>query len=346
MVQTQIVYAKPPADGALPDPAGTFGVVQARFDVEATHLRAGEVLVENQYLSIDPYHRFGLYDPAITRSQFPATTPGTVISTYGISRVVRSANPEFAVGDLLYAWVRWERFTVVDEPNLQYLQKVEAGVDPVHYLGPLGMPGLTAYAGITQIARPKRGETIVVSATTGAVGMVASQLAKGLGLTVVGMAGSDEKVRYLADELGLDAAFNYRTAASLEDTVKKHCPQGIDIFFDLVGGRILDAALTQMKRGGRIPSAGMVSQYNLSHDKRYGLKNLHSIVGMDITIQSYRSSSWEHLLPEMREDLEARLADGTMKFKTHVAEGLENLPAAFYGMFTGESFGKTVVKVG
>src|SRR5207247_2240078 len=261
MIQnTQIVHAKPPADGALPDPAGTFNVVHTPFDTEAVNLKAGEVLVENHYLSIDPYHRFGLYDPAVTRSQFPATKPGTVISTYGVSRVLRSANPKYAVGELLYSWVRWERFTVVDE-------------------------------------------------------------------------------------LGLDAAFNYRTAASLEDALKKHCPQGIDIFFDLVGGRILDAALTQMKLGGRIPSAGMVSQYNLPHDKRYGLKNLHSILGMDITIQSYRSSSWEHLVAEMREEFEAPLSDGRMKFKTHVAEGLENLPAAFYGMFTGESFGKTVVKV-
>src|SRR6266704_1097423 len=123
MIQnTQIVYAKPPADGALPDPAGTFNVVHTPLDAEALNLKAGEVLVENHYLSIDPYHRFGLYDPAVTRSQFPATKPGTVISTYGVSRVVRSANPEFAVGDLLYSWVRWERFTVVDEPNLQYLQ--------------------------------------------------------------------------------------------------------------------------------------------------------------------------------------------------------------------------------
>src|SRR6266851_1407507 len=344
-MQTQIVYGKPPADGALPDPASTFNVVQTPFDTAATSLQPGEVLVENQYLSIDPYHRFGLYDPAVTRSQFPVTAPGAVISTFGISRVVRAANPDYAVGDLLYAWVRWERFTIVDTPNLQYLHKVRAGSDPVHYLGPLGTPGLTAYAGITQLARPKRGETIVVSATTGAVGLVASQLAKALGLRVVGMEGSDEKVRYLVDELGLDAAFNYRTAASLEAVLNEHCPDGIDIFFDLVGGEILDAALTQMKLGGRIPSAGMVSQYNLPHDKRYGLKNLHSIVGMDITIQSYRSSSREHLVAEMRDELEVRLSDGRMKFKTHVAEGLENLPAAFYGMFTGESFGKTVVKV-
>src|SRR6266581_1207522 len=222
MIQnTQIVYAKPPADGALPDPAGTFNVVHTPFDTEAMNLKAGEVLVENRYLSIDPYHRFGLYDPAVTHSQFPATKPGTIISTYGVSRVVRSANPKYAVGDLLYSWVRWERFTVVAEPNLQYLEKVKAGTDPLHYLGPLGAPGLTGYAGITQIAKPKRGETIVVSATTGAVGMVASQLAKKRGLTVVGMAGSDEKVRYLVDELGLDAAFNYRTAASLEDALKK-----------------------------------------------------------------------------------------------------------------------------
>jgi NADPH-dependent curcumin reductase CurA len=175
--------------------------------------------------------------------------------------------------------------------------------------------------------------------------MVASQLAKGLGLTVVGMAGSDEKVRYLIDALGLDAAFNYRTVASLEDALKEHCPKGIDIFFDLVGGEILDAALTQMKLGGRIPSAGMVSQYNLPHNKRYGLKKLHSIVGMDITIQSYRSASWKHLVAEMREELEARLADGRMTFKTHIVEGLENVPAAFHGMFTGQNFGKTVVRV-
>src|SRR6266852_9313667 len=201
LMQTQIVYVKPPADGALPDPAATFAVVHAPFDTEATDLQAGDVLVENQYLSIDPYHRFGLYDPAVTRSQFPVTRPGTVISTYGVSRVVRSANPDYAVGDLLYSWVRWERFTVVDAPNLQYLQQVKTGVDPVHYLGPLGAPGLTGYAGITRIAKPKRGETIVVSATTGAVGIVASQLAKRLGLTVVGMAGSDEKVHYLVDEL-------------------------------------------------------------------------------------------------------------------------------------------------
>jgi NADPH-dependent curcumin reductase CurA len=194
------------------------------------NLKAGEVLVDNQYLSIDPYHRFGC---TIRRSRAPV--PGDRagdhhLSTYGVSRVVRSADPKYAVGDLLYSWVRWERFTVVDEPNLQYLQKVKAGIDPVHYLGPLGAPGLTGYAGITQIAKPRRGETIVVSATTGAVGMVASQLAKRRGLTVVGMAGSDEKVRYLVDELGLDAAFNYRTATSLEDALKKHCPQGIDIF--------------------------------------------------------------------------------------------------------------------
>src|SRR6266498_4660674 len=346
MIQnTQIVYAKPPADGALPDPAGTFNVVHTPFDTEAMNLKAGEVLVENHYLSIDPYHRFGLYDPAVTRSQFPATKPGTVISTYGVSRVLRSANPKYAMGDLLYSWVRWERFTVVDEPNLQYLQKVKAGIDPVHYLGPLGTPGLTGYAGITQVAKPKKSETIVVSATTGAVGMVAAQVAKRLGLTVVGMASSDDKVRYLVDELGLDSAFNYRTVSSLDDALKEHCPNGIDIFFDLVGGKILDAALPRMKLGGRIPSAGMISQYNVPHDKRYGVKNLHSIVGMDITIQSYRNTTWEHLLGKMQELFGGWLREGSMKFKMHLVEGVENVPTAFSGIFTGENFGKTVVKV-
>src|SRR5437867_535232 len=341
----QVVYVHPPTESAPLDADTTFHVVKTPLETDAVRLQPNEVLVKNLYLSIDPYHRFGLYDPAVAHSQFPATQPGTIISTYGISEVVRSKNPDYAPGEIVYSWVRWETFTVIDEANLQYLHTVKPDIDPVYYLGPLGTPGLTGYAGITQVAKPKKGETIVVSATTGAVGTVASQVAKRLGLTVVGMASSDEKVRYLVDEVGLDAAFNYRTAPSLEDTLKKHCPQGIDIFFDLVGGKILDAALTQMKFGGRIPSAGMVSQYNLPPDKRYGLKNLDSIVGMDITIQSYRNTSWEHLLPQMRDELEAPLSDGSMKFKTHVVDGLENLPAAFRGLFTGDSFGKTVVKV-
>jgi len=306
-------------------------------------LQPHEVLLKNRYLSIDPYHRFGLYDPAVTHSQFPATTPGTIISTYGIAEVVRSKNPEYAPGDIVYAWVRWETFTVVDEANLQYVHTVTPAIDPVYYLGPLGTPGLTGYAGITQVAKPKQGETVVVSATTGAVGMVAAQVAKRLGLTVVGMASSDEKVRYLVDELGLDAAFNYRTVSSLDDALKEHCPDGIDIFFDLVGGNILDAALPHMKRGGRIPSAGMVSQYNVPHDQRYGVKNLHSIVGMDITIQSYRNSTWEHLLGKMQEQLGGWLREGSMKCKMHIVEGVEYVPTAFTGIFTGENFGKSGV---
>src|SRR5437660_8574456 len=341
----QVVYIQPPADSESLDTNISFKVVHTPFDTDAVPLKANEVLVKNLYLSIDPYHRFGLYDPAITQSQFPATKPGTIISTYGISEVVRSNNVNFAPGEILYSWVRWEKFTVVTESNLQYLQTVKHDINPVYYLGPLGTPGLTGYAGITQVAKPKKGETVVVSATTGAVGMVAAQVAKRLGVSVVGMASSDEKVRYLVDELGLDAAFNYRTVNSLDDALKEHCPDGIDIFFDLVGGKILDAALPHMKLGGRIPSAGMVSQYNVPHDQRYGVKNLHSIVGMDITIQSYRNTTWEHLLGKMQEQLGGWLREGSMKFKMHIVEGVENVPTAFSGIFTGENFGKTVVKV-
>src|SRR5258707_9324955 len=336
---SHVVYIQPPADSEPLDPNISFKVVHTPFDTDAVSLKANEVLVKNLYLSIDPYHRFGLYDPAITQSHFPATNCGAIISTYGISEVVRSNNVDFAPGEILYSWVRWEKFTVVDESNLQYLQKVKHDIDPVYYLGPLGGPGLTGYAGITQVAKPKKGETIVVSATTGAVGMVAAQVAKRLGLTVVGMASSDDKVSYLVDELGLDSAFNYRTVSSLDAALKEHCPDGIDIFFDLVGGKILDAALPHMKRGGRIPSAGMVAQYNVPHDKRYGLKNLHSIVGMNITLHSYRNTAYEHLLVEMQERLVTWLMEGSMKFKMHLVEGVEHVPTAFTGIFTVENFG-------
>ena len=306
----QVVYVHPPTESAPLDADATFHVVKTPFETDAVRLQPNEVLVKNLYLSIDPYHRFGLYDPAVAHSHFPATRPGTIISTYGIAEVVRSKNPEYAPGEIVYAWVRWETFTVVDEANLQYVHTVTPDIDPVYYLGPLGTPGLTGYAGITQVA-------------------------KRLGLTVVGMASSDEKVRYLVDELGLDAAFNYRTVSSLDEALKEHCPDGIDIFFDLVGGNILDAALPHMKLGGRIPSAGMVSQYNVPHDQRYGVKNLHSIVGMDITIQSYRNTTWEHLLGKMQEQLGGWLREGSMKFKMHIVEGVENVPTAFSGIFTG-----------
>src|SRR2546430_2844762 len=206
----QVVYVHPATGSAPLDADTTFHVVKTPCETDAVRLQPNEVLVKNLYLSIDPYHRFGLYDPAVAHSHFPATTPGTIISTYGISEVVRSKYPEYAQGDIVYAWVRWETCTVVDEANLQYVHTVTPAIDPVSYLGPLGTPGLTGYAGITQVAKPKQGETVVISATTGAVGMVAAQVAKRLGLSVIGMASSDEKVRYLVDELGLDAAFNYR----------------------------------------------------------------------------------------------------------------------------------------
>src|SRR5947208_8006501 len=242
----QVVYVHPPTGSAPLDADTTFHVVKTPCETDAVRLQPNEVLVKNLYLSIDPYHRFGLYDPAVVHSQFPATRPGTIISTYGISEVVRSKNPEYAPGEIVYSWVRWETFTVVDEANLQYLHTVKPDIDPVYYLGPLGTPGLTGYAGITQLAKPKKGETVVVSATTGAVGMVAAQVAKRLGVTVVGMASSDDKVRYLEDELGLDAAINYRTVSSLDAAVKEHWPDGIDHLFDLVGGKVMEAELTSL----------------------------------------------------------------------------------------------------
>src|SRR5260370_40239094 len=164
----QVVYVHPPPEFAPLDSDTTFHVVKTPFETDAVRLQPHEVLLKNLYLSIDPYHRFGLYDPAVAHSQFPATKPGTIISTYGISEVVRSKNPAYAPGEIVYAWVRWETFTVVGEANLQYVHTVTPAIDPVYYLAPLGTPGLTGYAGISQLARPTPGETRGVSATPGA----------------------------------------------------------------------------------------------------------------------------------------------------------------------------------
>lgn len=343
VLNSQVVYIAPPVDRGLPDPAVSFEIARTPFDPETVELGAGEVLVKNRYLSIDPYHRFGLYDPRVSRSHFPATAIGTVIGTFGISDVIRSNNDAFHPGDVVYGWVRWETFTRVQAANTQYLEVVRADLDPIYYLGPLGTPGLTGYGGLTQVGKPKSGETILVSGTTGAVGMVVAQTAKKLGLRVVGAAATVEKASFLTDELGLDAAINYRNSTSLDEALSAACPEGIDIYFDLVGGEMLDAALLHMNQGGRIPAPGMASQYNLPPEKRYGIRNLHAIIGNDITIQSYRNDSFVHLLPEMRDRLAAWLKDGSMKFRNDVSYGVEAIPAGLADLFTGGRFGKKIV---
>ncbi len=212
-----------------------------------------------------------------------------------------------------------------------------------HYLGVLGMPGMTAWVGMRDIGRTKAGETVVVSAASGAVGQIAGQIAKRAGARVVGTAERDDKVAFVRDELGFDAAFNYRSAGPLLDALREHCPDGIDVYFENVGGEMLDAVLQLANFQARIVACGMVSQYNLEEPE--GIKYLFNIVRQRIRLQGFIVSDHMDRLPEFRAEMSDWLAKGEVLYREDVMDGLENTPKAFIAMLKGENFGKQVVKV-
>jgi NADPH-dependent curcumin reductase CurA len=221
---------------------------------------------------------------------------------------------------------------------------IPAGKVPLSwYLGVLGMPGMTAYVGLLDIGKPKAGETVYVSAAAGAVGQIVGQLARMQGCRVVGSAGSDDKVAWLTREAGYDAAFNYKTSGPLGAALGEHCPKGIDVYFENVGGAMLDAVLTRMNVRGRIAACGMISQYNLEQPE--GVHNLMAVVGNRLTIQGFIVSDHFDRLPQFIQQMTGWLADGKVVYREDVAEGIENAPAAFIGMLKGENFGKQVVKI-
>ena len=338
MTNRQVVYTAPPVDADF-QPEASFDLTETTI---TDKIAAGEVLVRNRLLSVDPYHRFGLYDPATAESQFPATVPGTVIGTFGAGTVIATRNNAFPVGAMVYGWLRWENITKVPSTDTQFLEVIDTRDDAAWYLGPLGTPGLTGYAGLTQIGKPKAGETALIPATGGGVGSTAAQVAKHRGLRVVGTAGSADKADELRERFALDEVINHR-AGSLEESIRLACPDGIDIYLDLVGGAMLDAALANLNQGARVPCAGMVSQYDLPANQRYRLANLERIVGMDITIQSYRNDTYSDLQAVMRDELRPLLRNEEMAFLTHRSTGVDSIPGALQQVLQGNTTGKRVI---
>ncbi len=341
----QVVYAAAPAAGALPDPKLTFELTESPTEGLLEMLAQDEVLVQNHLLSVDPYHRVSLYDPAKTSSSSPPTPIGTILGTHGTGQIIASNNDRFPVGSHVCGWLRWEQVTQVSAANSSYLEILDPDLDPVLYLGPLGTPGLTGWAGVTQVAQLAPGQLALISGVNGAVGSMAAQTAKHLGLKVIGTAGSDEKAAELKSRLNVDAVINHRHAGSLQGAVGQACPDGIDFYFDVVGGELLDAAIANMNEGGHIAIAGMISQNNLAPEQRYGLKNLPETVGMDITIQTYDNGAYKHLLPEMRATMGPLLRDGTIVFSPHITAGIETMPTALHDIFSGKAQGTRIVDV-
>jgi NADPH-dependent curcumin reductase len=297
----------------------------------------GQVLVKTLYLSLDPYMRGRMNDQ---RSYAAKVEIGQVMEGEVVGEVVESGNAKFRPGDTVAARVGWQRYALSDGSNLR---KVDPALVPVSaYLGAVGMPGVTAWIGLNDIGQPKAGETVVVSAASGAVGSVVGQLAKARDCRVVGVAGGAEKCGFVVEELGFDACIDHR-AGDWQKALAAATPKGIDVYFENVGGPLLDAVLVRCNPFARIPLCGMVSQYNAV--ERYGVQNLMMAVGMRIKLQGFIVSDNMARWPEALKELAQGVRDGKIKYRESVTEGLENAPRAFIGLLKGENFGKQLVKV-
>jgi NADPH-dependent curcumin reductase CurA len=298
----------------------------------------GQVLVRNIFMSLDPYMRGRMRDQKSYTAGFEL---GKVLEAGAIGEVIASNDPSVAVGDLVMGRLGWEMFTAI---NAAEVSKVDGDVGSLsHYLGVLGMPSMTAWVGLRNIGQPKPGESVYVSAASGAVGQIAGQIAKMQGCRVAGSAGTDAKVAYVRDELGFDTAFNYKTVPSLDGALSAACPDGIDVYFENVGGAMLEAVLLQLNPYARIVACGMISQYNLAEPE--GVKNLGTMVGNKVRMQGFIVSDHMDLLAEFRTEMSAWLASGKIKYREDITQGIENAPAAFIGMLKGQNFGKKVIQI-
>ncbi|RLM57930.1 hypothetical protein C2845_PM18G03240 [Panicum miliaceum] len=299
------------------------------------------VLVKNLYLSCDPWMRgrMSKHDEGVTVPA-PDFVVGQTLVNFGVGKVIDSTHPEFKAGDLVWGMSGWEEYTLVSQP--ESLFKINHTELPLsYYTGVLGMPGLTVYAGFMEVGRPKRGDFVFVSAASGAVGQVAGQLAKIAGCYVVGSAGSDEKVDLLKTKFGFDDAFNYKSEVDLAAALKRCLPDGIDIYFDNVGGATLDAALLHMRHGGRVVVCGMISQYNLEEPD--GVRNLFCIIPKAVRVEGFNVGGYLQMYSRFEEQMSGYIKEGKVVVVEDVVEGIESAPAALVGLFSGRNVGKQLV---
>jgi NADPH-dependent curcumin reductase CurA len=298
----------------------------------------GQLLVRNSYFSVDPYMRPRMND---VRSYVAPFTLGEAMTGGAVGRVAASRNPAFREGDWVLHQLGWREWALSDGSGMR---KVDLEGAPISTsLGILGMPGFTAYYGLFELGEPKPGETVFVSGAAGAVGSAAGQMAKIAGCRVLGCAGSAEKVAWL-QELGFDHAFDYRQS-TLRDAVAQAAPDGLDIYFDNVGGDQLEAAIGALRKRGRVVACGSISRYN-DVEAAPGPRNMFMVVTKRLRIQGYIISDHYERFPEFLERAREWVREGRLRYRETVVEGIENAPKAFLGLLRGENIGKMLVKVG
>ena len=310
----------------------------ALIETPLPELTGGEVLVQALYLSVDPYMRGRISG---MKSYAAPVEIGQVMVGGCVARVVESKNPDFASGDIVDIYMGWQEYAI---SNGRGLRKLDPSIAPASTaLGVLGMPGMTAYFGLLEVCNPKPGETVVVSGAAGAVGSIVGQIAKIKGCGAVGVAGGDAKVAWILKECGYDAAFNYKTTENYSAKLKELCPNGIDVYFDNVGGAITDAVFGQLNVGARIAICGQISQYN-NTKVEMGPRLLGALIIARAKVQGFLVSDYAPRFGPALAEMAGWLQAGKLKYREDIVVGFENLPSALIGLFHGENIGKRLVK--
>ncbi|WP_411844207.1 NADP-dependent oxidoreductase [Salinicoccus sp. HZC-1] len=330
MKNEQIVLAK--------RPEGLPGDEVFRYeDVEVKKPDNDEILIESVYISVDPYMRGRMNDTKSYAKPFELDAP---FEGHIVGKVVESNHADFAEGDVVTGGLPWKKFNTVSSDAVNKVPSTEV---PLHlYLSTLGMPGHTAYGGLLQIGKPEKGETVVVSAASGAVGSVVGQIAKIKGARVVGIAGGPEKVNYLTDTLDFDEGIDYK-ADDFAEQLEKAVPDGIDVYFENVGGPISDEVFNHLNTFARVPVCGAISSYNSKEDN--GPRVQQKLVKSQALMQGFLVAQFKDDFKNASEQLAQWVQEGKIKSEVTIAEGFDQLPNAFRNLFTGDNFGKQVVKV-
>lgn len=307
-------------------------------NVELPVLKENELLLQGKYYSVDPYMRGRMND---AKSYVAPFNVGQPIEGSVVAKVIVSKSPDFKTGDIVLGALPWSEQIISTASGVK---KIDISIAPAsYYLGILGMPGLTAYFGLMDITKPKAGETVVVSGAAGAVGVVVGQIAKIQGCRVIGIAGTDDKIKLLKESFGFDEAINYKTTVDIKQAIAKLCPNGVDIYFDNVGGAIADAVISNLNFNARIALCGQISLYN-STEVPVGPRLQPMLLTKSVLMQGFIVSNYQSRFPEGIHQLAQWLSAGKLKFTETILHGFHQLPVALIGLFKGENTGKMVVE--
>ncbi len=308
------------------------------INVELPEIKDGEILLEAMFLSVDPYMRGRMND---AKSYAPPFEIGKPIAGGVVAKLLKSDVSSFKENDIVTGNLPWQQYCIATKSGLL---KIDTSIAPAsYYLGILGMPGLTSYFGLMHIGKPKAGEAVVVSGAAGAVGIVVGQIAKLQGCRVVGIAGSDDKVKMLKEEFGYDEVINYKTCTDIKKAIADACPKGVDIYYDNVGGEISDVVISNINFHARIVLCGQISLYN-STEIPMGPRVQPMLLTRRVLMQGFIIGNYQSQFKEGFSHLSSWLKEGKLKYKETIVKGFDKLPAALLGLFEGDNMGKMIVK--